>query len=268
MDYKDILIFTDLDGTLLNKKSFYYDEAKELIKNCIRNGVVIIPNSSKTSTELNDFCIEAEILPIYISENGSSIHGLNILNSKLKKKIVLSRTKEQILNCFLKNVEYKFQRKCRFVEDLKTSEQIQILGLPKEKLVKALKRNFSIPMIFNGNNEEKKCLKNLIKKLDMKVQDGGRVLNLGDDVSKGKAMSFFIKNLSKITNKNYTVIGVGDNENDISMLDKSDYPCIVKNGELNINNENNYLFSKNEAPIGWTEVVEKTLNKIHKNRII
>ena len=76
-------------------------------------------------------------------------------------------------------------------------------------------------MIFSGNDDEKRQLKHLIKKLDMKVQDGGRVLNLGDDVSKGNAMSFFVKNLSKITNKNYTIIGIGDNENDISMLDKS-----------------------------------------------
>lgn len=264
MCYKDILIFTDLDGTLLNKKSFYYDEAKDLIKNCIKNGVVIVPNSSKTSIELNEFCNEAEISPIYISENGSSIHGLNILNSKLNKKIILSRTKDQILNCFLKNVEHNFQKKCKFVEDLKTSEQIQILGLPKEKLAKALKRDFSIPMIFNGNENEKKQLKKLIKKLDMKVQDGGRVLNLGDDVSKGNAMSFFVKNLSKITNKNYTIIGIGDNENDISMLDKSDYPCMVRNGDRNIDHENRYLYSENEAPTGWIEVVKKTLNEIRK----
>ena len=264
MYYKDILIFTDLDGTLLNKESFYYDEAKDLIKNCVENGVIIIPNSSKTSIELNDFCNEAQISPIFISENGSSIHGLNILNSKLNKKIILSRTKDQILNCFLNNVENNFKKKCKFVEDLKISEQVQILGLPREKLAKAMKRNFSIPMIFSGNDDEKRQLKHLIKKLDMKVQDGGRVLNLGDDVSKGNAMSFFVKNLSKITNKNYTIIGIGDNENDISMLDKSDYPCMVRNGNININHENRYLYSENEAPMGWIEVVKKTLNEIYK----
>ena len=121
-------------------------------------------------------------------------------------------------------------------------------------------------MIFHGDDNEKKHLKILIKKLDMKVQDGGRVLNLGDNVSKGNAMSFFVKNLSKITNKNYTIIGVGDNENDISMLDRSDYPCIVRNGQLNINHDSKYLYSKNEAPMGWTEVVKKTLNKIQRKK--
>ena len=77
-------------------------------------------------------------------------------------------------------------------------------------------------------------------------------------------MSFFVKNMSKITNKNYTIIGIGDNENDISMLDKSDYPCMVRNGDRNIVHENRYLYSENEAPMGWIEVVKKTLNEIEK----
>ena len=49
------------------------------------------------------------------------------------------------------------------------------------------------------------------------------------------------------------------------MLDKCDYPCLVKNGPLKkINFKNQCVVSKKEAPDGWVEVVNKTLNIIKK----
>ena len=67
--------------------------------------------------------------------------------------------------------------------------------------------------------------------------------------------------------KNYVSICVGDNENDFDMLDKCDYPCLVKNGPLkNINFKNQCMVSKKEAPDGWVEVVNKTLNIIKEVR--
>ena len=51
MSFNNILLFTDLDGTLLNKKTFEFKAALDLIKNCISKGINIIPNSSKTDLE-------------------------------------------------------------------------------------------------------------------------------------------------------------------------------------------------------------------------
>ena len=77
MSFSNILLFTDLDGTLLNKKTFEFKAALNLIKNCISKGINIIPNSSKTDLELNEICEDLKIPKVYISENGSCIYGLN-----------------------------------------------------------------------------------------------------------------------------------------------------------------------------------------------
>ena len=104
-----------------------------------------------------------------------------------------------------------------------------------------------------------------MKKYGLNIQFGGRVLSLGDKVSKGNAMKKFVSLLSKETKRNYVSICVGDNENDFDMLDKCDYPCLVKNGPLKkINFKNECIFSTQEAPNGWVEVVNKTLNKIEE----
>ena len=92
---KKVLIFTDLDGSLLDKDSFKFDEAKDFINKIVKKGISIIPNSSKTAQEINYFCNEASLDKTFICENGSAIYGLNILNKTLPKKIVLSRKKDE-----------------------------------------------------------------------------------------------------------------------------------------------------------------------------
>ena len=153
------------------------------------------------------------------------------------------------------------------LENETLKNQIEVLGLPQNKISKAMNRKFSMPFIFLGNKDEEIELKKNVKKNGLNIQFGGRVLSLGDKVSKGDAMMRFISLLSNETKKNYVSICVGDNENDFDMLDKCDYPCLVKNGPLkNINFKNQCVFSKKEAPDGWVEVVNKTLNIIKEVR--
>ena len=50
-----ILIFTDLDGSLLNRDNFEFGSIKNFIKELLSHDIFIIPNSSKTEAELSDF---------------------------------------------------------------------------------------------------------------------------------------------------------------------------------------------------------------------
>ena len=74
-----LIIFTDLDGSLLHRDNFKFDEIKGYIKDLIDNGVIIIPNTSKTEKEIEEFIKELGINLPFISENGSSIHGFDQL---------------------------------------------------------------------------------------------------------------------------------------------------------------------------------------------
>ena len=139
MSFDNILLFTDLDGTLLNKKTFEFRAALNLIKNCISKGINIIPNSSKTDLELDEICENLNIPKVYISENGSCIYGLNYLSKKLNEKICLSRNKETIFRNFSDNINFKLQKKCLILENETLQNQIEVLGLPKNKISKAIR---------------------------------------------------------------------------------------------------------------------------------
>ena len=74
-----IIIFTDLDGSLLHRDTFKFDPIKDYLKSLIDKGIIIIPNSSKTEKEIEKFNEELGVELPYISENGSVIHGLKLI---------------------------------------------------------------------------------------------------------------------------------------------------------------------------------------------
>ena len=258
-----VVIFTDLDGTLLDRDTFKFDEIKDYIKSLINKGITIIPNTSKTNAELDNFIKELGFNIPFITENGSAIHGLNLINKNLPDEIILGREKELILKIFQKEAPENLRGKCKFITKMEKNIQVKILGLTHNKLKNALTRKYSIPILFKGNYEQKKNFFNIIKDIGLSLHEGGRVINLCDKVSKVKAMNRVVKILKK-TEGIVKTIGVGDNYNDLEMLKNSDFPCLVFNDKflLDTININNCIVSKNLAPNGWQEVVKMALEKI------
>ena len=153
-----VLIFTDLDGSLLHRDTFRFDEIKDYLKEIISKGIYIIPNTSKTDKEILEFNNELGINIPYISENGASINGLDLLNKDLPQQLILSREKETLLNIFKKTVSSNLQNKCKWLSEMDENTQSLILGLKYQKLKSALYRKYTVPFIFNGNKNEKKEL--------------------------------------------------------------------------------------------------------------
>ena len=96
-----ILIFTDLDATLLHRDTFKFDEIKDYLKQLISKGIFIIPNTSKTEKEILEFNNELGSSLPYICENGAAIKGLELLNSNLPKELILSKEKNNIIKIFI-----------------------------------------------------------------------------------------------------------------------------------------------------------------------
>ena len=95
------------------------------------------------------------------------------------------------------------------------------------------------------------------------MQEGGRVLNLGDNTEKVKSMNRVIKILKKTEDKIKT-IAVGDNFNDLEMLRNCDIPCLVFNDQFTLDQINieNLVFSNKPSPEGWADVIKTALLKL------
>ena len=261
-----LIIFTDLDGSLLHRDNFKFDEIKDYVKNLINNGIIIIPNTSKTEKEIQEFMNELGSELPFISENGSSIHGLNLINTNFPNKIILSRDLQELLEIFNSKVPKELKNKCKFISDMNKSQQINILGLRDNNLKNALDRKHTIPFLFEGNKIEKNKLFKILRSSSLNMHDGGRVLNLGDNTDKVKSMKQVLKIYKKVQNR-IKVIGVGDNFNDLDMLRNCDIPCLVFNDKFKLDqiNINNLIVSNKPSPEGWADVIKSALAKLDYN---
>ncbi len=264
-NYK-ILIFTDLDGSLLHRDTFKFDEIKDYLKILLSQGIFIIPNTSKTEKEILEFNNELGSDLPYISENGAAINGLNLLNSNLPKELILSREKDNLIKIFENSIPVNLQNKCKWLSEMDKNKQSLIFGLGYEKLKMALDRKYTIPFLFEGNRSEKNELFRVLKSENLAAQEGGRVINLTDKVNKAKALNVFVRFFKK-NNKNVKTIAVGDNYNDLDMLKTSDFPCLVFNDKFTLDEIpiNNITITNKPSPEGWADVIKKALVKITKN---
>ncbi|MDG1981801.1 MAG: HAD-IIB family hydrolase [Alphaproteobacteria bacterium] len=268
MNNKDILIFTDLDGSLLNHSNFEFYTIKPFILKCLRNNIRIIPNTSKTKNEVEFFSEQLGVDIPFIVENGSAIHNLDLVCSHFDKNIkslILSRTANEIFEIFNNKVPLSLRNQCLFLKDMNASKQSKVLGLNGEQLTSALNRLYSIPLIFNGPIEIKNELISIFNDLDIKFHEGGRVINICDNCSKGDAMKIILKKMEDIKKKYHSIV-IGDSPNDISMLALSNQPCVVPlPDEENLNKLKlkKVIRANQVAPDGWKEVVLKSLDRIN-----
>ena len=258
-----VVIFTDLDGSLLHRDTFEFDSIKDYIKSLVNKGVIIIPNSSKTEKEIEKFNEELGVNLPFISENGSSIHGLNLITSNFPDKLVLSREKEELIKIFENKVPEKLKEKCFQILRMSKKEKENILGLKDVKLKDALNRKYTLPFLFKGDKNEKNKLLRILNSNSLTLQEGGRVLNLCDNINKVKSMNRVIKILKKTEDKIKT-IAVGDNFNDLDMLKNCDIPCLVFNDQFIQDqiNIDNLIFSNKPSPEGWADVIKTALLKL------
>ncbi len=264
-NYK-ILIFTDLDGSLLHRDTFKFDEIKDYLKQLISKGIFIIPNTSKTEKEILEFNNELGSSLPYISENGSAINGLDLLNSNLPKELILSREKDSLIKIFRELVPVNLQNKCKWLSEMDKKKQSLIFGLENDKLKMALDRKYTIPFLFEGNKSERNELSKIVKNKGLALQEGGRVINLTDKVNKAKALQVFVRFFKK-NNKNVKTIAVGDNYNDLDMLKTSEFPCLVFNDKFTLDEIpiKNLITTNKPSPEGWADVIKKALVKVNKN---
>ena len=73
--------------------------------------------------------------------------------------------------------------------------------------------------------------------------------------------------LKSISYDRFLSVSLGDSENDICMLESTDYSCIVKRkaNKISLKKKDNIYFSKTEAPDGWRESLEFVIRTESKN---
>jgi mannosyl-3-phosphoglycerate phosphatase len=232
MDFP-LLIFTDLDGTLLDHHSYSFKGAATAMQRLRRFSIPIVLTSSKTRVELKKLQQQLGLNEPFIAENGGGIFipaGYTLLDTERLETAdeystkTFGRSYQYIRNIF-ETLRPKYNIKG--FGDMTPEEIMTATGLEREDAILAKQRDFSEPFLFMAEP--------LIEKLqeeaaahDLEITRGGRFYHLlaaGQD--KGHAVAETLSLFQTGYSENIVTVGLGDAENDFSMLKIVDIPVLI-----------------------------------------
>lgn len=268
-----LLIFSDLDGTFLNHETYTYGCLKSYIEE-FNFEFELIFVSSKTYEEIVKIKKRLDINFPFIVENGACIFfpldyfgnkktNYDLTRYKNHLSLKISKFDSSTIVKTLGGLKRKYNFK--FFSDLSEEEITEYTSLKKKDAKLSKLRSFSNPILWRDSSKSKKKFIDDIKIINtnLSIFEGGRFLHVLDNYDKGIALSVFLK-IKKIFDSEYKVIGLGDSENDIPMLELTNFACIIKskaNSKFILKNKNFYK-SNSFAPQGWKESLEFYLKEI------
>ena len=263
----NLILITDLDGTLLGQHDFDFGLIKSEILNLLDSDYLLVLASSKTKAEIESFCDELGRSVPFIYENGAGVENFSLFNGcetppNTHQNPKAIRT-DALLMFWEKYIPFELQSRCHFVKDMDRGARQACLGLEATALERAMKRSFSLSFTFSGPESDVQKIKDLTAKAGLSVQQGGRVYNLSGCHDKADYLPEIRKWATK-AEATPDLIVLGDSMNDVKMLRQADVSCVIphENGYCLSLGNGNYptIIAPRAAPLGWLDAVMEALS--------
>tara|TARA_R110000796_G_scaffold14011_10_gene45352 strand:+ start:33094 stop:34119 length:1026 start_codon:yes stop_codon:yes gene_type:complete len=266
------VIFTDLDGTLLDHKSYSARPADQLVQLlCDRDIAEVVPITSKTIWELLWLKQEVPIpFSIGVTENGSVIHGPEDYFQKDGKRsqiLTLGVEYQEILSQIQK-LPLPIRRHLSGFSDMSVAEVGEATGLSLDDAKRAKDRQATEPFLWSGSDQELAALESIVGQANIQLQRGGRFYHLTGRATKEQAMDYIVKAIAK-RKPDFEIVSIalGDGPNDLAMIEAADFGVIMPNpeGMTIISAKPHVRTAPLPGPQGWVIAVTEILAELGLN---
>ncbi|MDH4286411.1 MAG: DUF4147 domain-containing protein [Gallionella sp.] len=259
------VIFSDLDGTLLDTKSYSFKDALPALKLVKTRDIPLVLCSSKTRVEIEACRQRMHNLHPFISENGGGIFiPQNYFPASAESKplggyrlIVLGTAYVEIRSHFVALRE-QLGAKVRGFADMTPDEVAELTGLSSDEACLAKQRDFDEPFVFDGSPDE-----DFLRAIEANGLrwTQGRIFHIMGNHDKGRAVNILMS-LYRHQYGGVTSIGLGDSLNDLPMLMSVEHPVLIRHEDGSFDSRiaiPRLLKTLHSGPAGWNEVVLQLL---------
>ena len=265
-----LVVFTDLDGSLLDQETYSYENARGALKLLRERQIPLVFTTSKTRLEVETLQADMNILEPFIVENGAAVFFPDAYRG-LRMEVGFHRPPYHVIQLgaaygeirtFLRTLGPRFNIKG--FGDLKAEEIGRLTGLPPNQVEMAMQREFTEPFIIDDDSSLID-LQSLAGTRGFKIVRGGRFYHLiGAEQDKGRAVRLAVSAFISHADHQPVTIGLGDGENDIPMLESVDIPILIPHPDGSYEDVDlpNLRKARDPGSRGWNEMVMGLLQEM------
>lgn len=271
------VIYTDLDGTLLDHDTYGLDRAGPVLRDILARGIPVIPVTSKTEAEVQLLCHDLEINGPFVVENGAAIWvpqtwGLSRPTGSATAAgywcHVLGKSRGYIRG-LLAGLAGEWSGRFHALSDMSVRQVCAVTGLDEPSARRAQARHYSEALLWLGSATDRLGFIQATAELGLEVVQGGRFLHVLAGGGKGVAMRWLHKKICSDLYSDAISIAAGDADNDLELLEAADHALVVRSPvhapPKPRKNSRCYL-STVEGPAGWAEGMQHIIEIIDKEQ--
>ena len=273
------IVFTDLDGSLLDHHGYSHAGATPVLARIRKEGIPLIIVTSKTRAEVEEIRRELGNADPFIVENGGAAYfprsgPYRFLAAGEEaagyRRIQFGRSYGEIRDFLAAfKSEGGYRRIIKGFGDLELGDIMALTGLDADRAGAAKRREFSEPFLIAGETDAAAaCLRELAaeaRRRGFEIPRGGRFHHLlGAGQDKGRAAAATMETMRGLAGGRITTVGVGDSENDLTMLAAVDIPVLIPHPHRGFpaGAPAGAVRATRPGSEGWNEAVGKVLDEL------
>lgn len=250
-----LIVFTDLDGTLLDHATYRYAAAAPALAALNRHRVPLILATSKTAAEVAAPHAELGLTTPAIVENGAGLY---------RPGAAADATDDYIaIRAALADLRPGPASDFQGFADLGPRGIARATGLPPDAATRAADRRFSEPGLWHGDDATLDAFLTALAAKGIRARRGGRFLTLSFGATKAGRMAEIMAELGCDRS-----IALGDAPNDTEMLEAATHGVIIQNDHaaplppLAGEADGRIRRSTAPGPAGWNDAVLGLLTEL------
>ncbi len=269
-----LLVFTDLDGTLLDHDTYSWEAASPAMDLCKELHIPIVIVSSKTKAEIDPLRRRMGLSDPFVSENGGGIFFPK--DSLSGSPPAEARDEGDLwrwslgvpyprLTAALREIRQELGWEIRGFSDINIAEIARLTGLGPEDAMAAAEREYDEPFLVLGpEGFDLSRLEGAAAQRGLSMTSGGRFFHLTGGCDKGEAVAKLKEWYRRVSGRRTKAVALGDARNDLPMLRMADLPVLVRprKGGLPEEEIKGLWITDEPGPKGWNRAVLEIIARV------